>query len=313
MEASTQQTHPQAPPPGVEEQPIDLRKYVEILLKRKWVILLVFVTTVAVTAVFTMRQPKIYSATTSLVIESSAPAVLGEQVREAVDLGTGSYWYSKEFYETQYKIIRSRQIAESVVETLGLNRDTKFLGIDRLPPEQQAKALEQANAAARVQGMIQVQPVKDSRIVNITIEDIDPERAAILANTVANSYKEINLSRRTDGNKDAADWLQDQLADLKTKLASSELALFNFKKDNDLVYTTLENKQTITSQKLIAINDNLTKVRTRKAELDAKVKIIKAARESKDLENVMALGVIASNAFVNQLKSQLVSVQNENG
>jgi capsular exopolysaccharide synthesis family protein len=311
MEASTQQNHPQPPAPGLEEQPIDLRKYVEIVLKRKWIILLVFVTAVAVTAIFTMRQPKIYSASTSLVIESSAPAVLGEQVREAVDLGTGSYWFSKEFYETQYKIIKSRQIAERVVEALGLNHDFKFLGIDKLPPELQAKALEKADAAGIVQGMIIVQPVKDSRIVNITIEDTDPERAAILANTVANSYKDNNLNRRTEASKDSADWLQDQLADLRTKLAGSELALFNFKRENDLVYTTLDNKQTITNAKLVAINDTLTKIRTRKAELDAKVKGIKAARDSSDLGRVMALGVIASNSFVNKLKEQQATVQNE--
>ncbi len=294
-----------------EEQPIDLRKYIDIVLKRKWVILLVFVSSVAVAAVFTMRQPKIFAASTSLVIESAAPNVLPDQVREAVDLGTGSYWYSKEFYETQYKIIKSRQIAERVVETLGLNHDLKFLGIDKLPPEEQAKALERADAAPRVQGMVQVQPVKDSRIVNITIEDTDPERAAILANTVANAYKDLNLDRRTEGNKDAAEWLQDQLADLRTKLSASELALFTFKRDNDLVYTTLENKQTITSQKLLAINDTLTKVRTRKAELDAKVKSIKVARESKDQDRMMALGVIASNEFVNKLKEQQARVHGE--
>ena len=311
MEASTQQTHPQPPPQAPEEQPIDLRKYAETLLKRKWIILLVFVSAVAVTAVFTMRQPKIYAASTSLVIESSAPAVLGEQVRDAVDLGTGSYWYSKEFYETQYKIIKSRQIAERVVETLGLNHDLKFLGIDKLPPELQAKALEKADAARKMQGMIQVHPVKDSRIVNITIEDTDPERAAILANTVANSYKDNNLNRRTEASKDSADWLQDQLADLRGKLAGSELALFNFKRENDLVYTTLDNKQTITNSKLVAINDTLTKVRTKKAEIDAKVKSIKSARDSKDIDKVMALGVIASNTFVNKLKEQQAGVQNE--
>ncbi|MBI5548656.1 MAG: hypothetical protein HY901_32645, partial [Deltaproteobacteria bacterium] len=130
MEASTQQNTPPQQAPPMDEKPIDIRKYVEMLLKRKWVILLVFVASVSVTAVFTMRQQKIYSASTSLVIESSAPAVLGEQVRDAIDIGNGSYWYSKEFYETQYKIIRSRQIAERVVETLGLNHDLAFLGID---------------------------------------------------------------------------------------------------------------------------------------------------------------------------------------
>ncbi len=315
MEATPQQSPAQPTAQMPEEQPIDLRKYLEVLLKRKWVILLVFVTAVAVTAVFTLRQKKVYAASASLVIESSTPQILGEGIRDAVDMGTGSYWYSKEFYETQYKILRSRAIAERVVEMLGLATDPVFLGIDKLPEEMKAKAFERADAAAMVQGRIKVEPVKDSRIVAIKIEDTDPERAAILANAVAQAYMAANLERRTEGNKDAAEWLQDQLSDLRTKLSTSELALFNFKRENDLIYTTLENKQTITSQKLLAINDTLTKVRTKKAEVDAKVRSIRGAQEaaktSGELDKVMALGVIASNTFVNQLKLAYVTVQNE--
>ncbi len=309
MEPSGSQIPPTVP--VAAEEPIDLRRYWEILLKRKWVILLVFLGAVSVVSVVTLRQKKIYSASASMIIESTTPQVLGEGVRDAVDLGTGQYWYSKEFYETQYKVIRSRAIAQKVVEQLGLNRDLAFLGLDKLPPELQAKALEKVDAAAMVQGRILVEPVKDSRIVNVRIEDTDPERAAILANAVANAYMQANLERRVEGTKDAAEWLQDQLSDLKTKLATSELALFNFRKENDLIYATLENKQTISSQKLLAINDTLTKVRTRRAELDAKVKAIKAARDSGDIQRIMQLGVVATNGFINQLKLNYASASNE--
>jgi uncharacterized protein involved in exopolysaccharide biosynthesis len=74
-----------------EEEPIDLRKYWAILLKRKWAVLLVFVLCVGVTAVFTLRQKKIYSSTCSLVIDAQMPQVLGSEVRDVVDVSAGTY------------------------------------------------------------------------------------------------------------------------------------------------------------------------------------------------------------------------------
>lgn len=293
-----------------EEEPIDLRAYWEILLKRRWIVLLVFVAAVASTAVFTLRQPKIYSASASVVIDAQAPQVLGD-VREAVELGTGAYWYNKEFYETQYRIIKSRAISQMVVGRLGLDKDTAFLGLDKLPASKQAEALGTADAIATLQAKLFVEPVKDSRVVNIRIEDTDPGRAALLANAVAQSYMQANLEHRVDGTRDAAEWLQDQLTDLKSKLTASELALHDFKQQNDLVYATLENKQTITSQKLMAISDTLTKVRTRKAELDARVKSVRAAKQAEDVQKVMELGVIASNSFINDLKKSYLTVASE--
>ncbi|HCF59273.1 MAG TPA: capsular biosynthesis protein, partial [Myxococcales bacterium] len=310
MEANGQ-PNPQPQGQPFDEEPIDLRKYWEIVLKRKWTIVAVFLLVVGAVGVYTLRQPKIYSATATLIIDAQMPQVLGGEVREAVEMGTGSYWYNKEFYETQYRVIKSRAITERVVEQLGLGHDLSFLGLDKLPPEKLQEALEKIDPVFVLQAKLKVEPVKDSRIVQVRIEDRDAERAARLANTIADAYMQANLERRVEGTKDAAEWLQDQLADLKTGLSESELALHSFKEKNDLIYTTLENRQTITSQKLIAINDTLTRVKTKKAELDARVKSVRAASQSGDMNKVMQLGIVASNSFINDLKKAYSTALNE--
>jgi succinoglycan biosynthesis transport protein ExoP len=310
MEANGQ-PNPQPQGQPIDEEPIDLRKYWEIFLKRKWTILAVFVLVVGVVGVYTLRQPKIYSATATLIIDLQAPQVLGGEVREAIEVGTTGYWYNKEFYETQYRIIKSRAIAERVVEQLGLRSDFAFLGVDKLPPDKRGEVLQKLDAVEVLQRRLFVEPVKDSRVVQVRVEDRDPERAARLANTVAEAYMQANLERRVEGTKDATEWLQDQLADLKTRLSESELALHSFKEQNDLIYTTLENRQTITSQKLIAINDTLTRIKTKKAELDARVKSVRVASQSGDINKVMQLGVVANNAFINDLKKTYSTTLNE--
>ena len=167
------------------------------------------------------------------------------------------------------------------------------------------------DAAAALQRRLFIEPVKDSRIVNLRVEDSDPDRAAVLANALARAYQHSNLDRRTDSTQDAAQWLEDQLVDLKKNLSASELAMHDFKKDNDLIYTTFENKQTITGQKIVAIDETLTRIRTKKAELDARVKNINAARKSEDPSKLMELGVVSSNLFINSLKLEYAKIANE--
>ena len=76
-----------------------------------------------------------------MIIDSQAPQVLGAQVQEVTDMGAGAYWFSKEYFETQYNIIRSRYVAQMVVDKLGLDHDDAFLGLDRIAdPKEREKA-----------------------------------------------------------------------------------------------------------------------------------------------------------------------------
>lgn len=294
----------------LEFELIDLRKYAVILLKRKWFILLFAALMVAIAMVWTMGQERIYSATCAIVIEAQAPQVLGE-IREAVNIGTGGYWYNREYYETQYRIIRSREIAERVVERLGLSGDMDFLGIDRLPEEEREKALARADAAASLLSRLIVDPVPDSMVVHLRVEDHRPERASLIANTVAEVYMQANVERRIEGSRDAADWLDDQRLGLKAKLEKSELALYDFKKANDLVYTSFEDKQTMTTQKFATISDSLTKARLKRAELSAKVRGIEAAQKSGDFEQLLALDDVATSPFIIDLKKKYMESLDE--
>src|SRR5258706_14424665 len=89
-----------------KNESIDLRAYWGLVVRRRWLILASFVAAVIVTLVVTVRQTKIYEAVCTIIIEVSAPRVLdNQQVQDVVESGSGSYRYSKEYYETQYKVI----------------------------------------------------------------------------------------------------------------------------------------------------------------------------------------------------------------
>ncbi|MBW2276957.1 MAG: protein tyrosine kinase, partial [Deltaproteobacteria bacterium] len=130
------QQQPSIPPPApaLSQQPspdeggTDIWEYLRIIRRRLLLIVLTVVVVVGATAFITLRMTKIYRATATVRIETQAPQVLGREVEDVVELGAGSYWSNMEYYETQYHIIESRDVAARVIREFKLNEDPVFLG-----------------------------------------------------------------------------------------------------------------------------------------------------------------------------------------
>lgn len=295
-----------------EEFQLDLRQYVDTILRRRWAVVAFFVVTVTVVTLFTLRQPKIFQATATLVIETQAPQVLGSQVQDVVDVGSGATWASKEYYETQFNIIRSRSLAEKVVAMLGLDHDDAFLGLDKVQdPAVREQMRKYADPVSRVQGGVSVESVRDSRVVSVHFTDLDPQRAARICNAVVEAYVQQNVDRKVEVSRSAATWLQDQLKDLQNQLSTSEMQLYTYKRENDLVDSSFENKQSLAQQKLNSISGALNQVAQHKAELDAKVKAVREALKSEDPLALESLPEVATNTEITTLRQKMLESQLE--
>jgi uncharacterized protein involved in exopolysaccharide biosynthesis len=262
---------------------LDVHALLHLFVKRRWLVLGTAVIVFSAFALYTLRQPKVFAASTSVIIDSTAPRVLDSQVQEVSDNGAGSYWYTKEYTETQTRIMTSRAVAERVVDKLGLGRDPEFLGVARITdPQARQKAMASVDGAALLLGKLSVAPVKDTRLVAIRVEDSDPKRAALLANEVAEAYIAETLALKLRLSESANRWLEDRLAELEQKTKQSELAIYDFKKDADMLTTSLEDRASMVSQRLNTYNGALTEVRTRIAGLRARVEAIQTLKKGVD-------------------------------
>jgi succinoglycan biosynthesis transport protein ExoP len=251
---------------------IDLRGYWRTIRKRWPFVVLAMIVSTVIAFVYTYRDPKIYEATCQVIIEPMAPQVLPGS-KDVVELGTGTYWGTKEFYETQYRIIQSTTVGQRTAEKLGLQYDADYAGLSG--PNHDLLALGRAIA-----GQLTVKPLKDSRLALITVTDRKPQRAALIANTIADTYIEYNLDYKLEGARSAMAWLAEQEADLKRQLEDSELKLYHYKKDRNLLAVSLDDKQSMLSQNLANVNAKLTDLHIRLIELDAKRKMIQRARNN---------------------------------
>jgi len=295
--------------------PIDLGSMWRIILRRRWVLISALLVVIAAVMLVTLRQQKIYAATATLIIDLAAPKVLdNNQVGEVVDSGSGSYWFSREYYETQYKVIASRAVASRVVAKLHLATDLRFLQLDKIEdPVAREKKRQSIDPIAIAQSILRVEPVKESRMVLVRIEYPEPIQAAALANAFAEEYIAENLSVRLSTTNSASEWLESQLVDLEAKVDKSMRELYKFKKEKDIVSTSFENKQSMVSQRLVAFNDALTKARIQKAQLQGRAESIRALRNNPEelLRSGDAFNQLISAYVVQQMKLKQLELTNE--
>lgn len=120
-------------------------------------------------AVFAMRP--VYEAQVLLLIEKVGTNPLE---RDAVTVES----LQDDYYQTQYEILRSRTLAEKVVDDLKLAGVEEFRGEDPV---------------ARLRRRLKVNPVRRTRLVNVTAGSYDAALAAAIANDLAKRYVEQNV------------------------------------------------------------------------------------------------------------------------
>ncbi len=189
-----------------------IQDYIQVMMRRRWVILTFFIVLVVTVLIGSLKQTPIYRATATLMIERRSPKVVS--VQEVAPMGTSDYYAYKDYYETQYKLIKSRSLLEEVADSLGLKADNTRKGKD--PVEKLLK-------------IVNVYPIKNSQLVEISVEDSNPRMAANIANTVAVEYIRQNLERNVSATTDAAEWLSKRIDEQREKLKDAELALQKYR------------------------------------------------------------------------------------
>ncbi|KYF77390.1 protein tyrosine kinase [Sorangium cellulosum] len=241
-------------------------------VSKHWAIALTTMIFVALSVTFyTLGQKKIYQSTSTLQFDPNPPRPLGRGVDTVVDMGSGSYWNNREYYETQYKVMRSMRVALAVVAQLNLHNDAYFL--KDLPRDAAAPppmSVSPEEAAEELRERLVVEPVKDSRLAIVRYNDADRERAQRVLSMLMDVYIEQNLDDALTSTNSAVDWLRTQLDKLKNDLETSETSLHEYKKSNNILDIDFEDKTNLLREEMKQINDALTTVRTRREEFAAR-------------------------------------------
>lgn len=280
---------------------LSLGAVVGIIRKRKWMILGMLLALPTAVGFVMSKQPKVYEARASVIIDSTVPQYLGSSFKDVIELET-NWWSAQELLQTELRIIKSHSQGVAVARALcEKTLPSGAKAFDRLLRGGSCdKPTDLGRAAERIQSVVIIAPVKDSRVVNVSVKLDDAELAALVANTMAHVYIERNLERRLSQSEGAASWLGDEYGDLMAQLNEAERALIEFKKKNNVVQVGLEEQQNDLSNRRKKLSDELSSVHVKLIAVRAQRDQYKALESNDPLTNVTP--GVADNPIIQKLK-----------
>lgn len=227
---------PEAPPrEAAEGDAFDVAKYIGGLRRRWPLIVVCCLLAGTISLIRYSLTPKEYRATTIIQIERKRLSLLA--------LGQAGWlenWWNMEYYPTQYRLLRSRGMAEQVVMDLRLQEDPAFTGRSgSLMPQgdtiqtQLDDSAELAELGSRLMGGLSVNPIEETQLVELTYQSSSPELAARIANGYADVFIQWGIKTRNTTVTKASDTLGAQIEIVKQELDERQLQLNSFTHDLD--------------------------------------------------------------------------------
>jgi polysaccharide biosynthesis transport protein len=254
-------------PEGPRPEPLHLRDYWHVVLRRRWLALAVFLLVAGAAVARVVLVRPVYQAHSQILIERDVPKVVDFDEKARAD----DAW--QDYYQTQYRLLQSRLLARRVVERLHLLQDAEFQGPRS---EAELKAAEEAAPGAspvmeqaidRFLERLTVRPVKNSQLVAVAYQADRPALAAQVANALPEVYIQQTLDFRYRISAEAGAWLARENQEQSRKLEAAELALQKFSEHEGLV--NVEERRSLVEQKLKDLGSSLTAARTRRLEKEA--------------------------------------------
>ena len=304
-----------------EQEEIHLRDYWKVILKRRNSILTFFSVIVIVVTIGTLTTTPVYKATTRVLID--------REYKNLAELREIYYDpYSEDYYQTQYELIKSTATAMRVVKNLNLEENPEFntalknteigffhsllIGIRKIFSSSETTEKREAFdittlLARKIQGGLRVEPVKNSRIVNISFEYPEPRLAAAIADGVAKAYVEQVLDIKMGTARQAVEWMTRKIEEQKKKLEESQQALQAYMKDKDIV--ELENKEAVTPLKLQNLSYQLIQAEAKRREAEALYNQVKGLGDN--TSEALVVPAKAGDPVVQALRTEEIKIEKE--
>ncbi len=290
------------PPPVMDygpEMPQDpgLREYFHILLKRKWWVIITFFSVFLTAALYTFTRTPIYRTSAQLQITEDNPgAKVG--IDEKMSQYFGGSDTEEKFLQTQYKILQSWSLAQRVVRALNLSEAPEFAAIRKAHPDKSKSEIEDL-VVVPVSAGIEVNPIKNSYLVEVAYQSPDKRVAQKVVNAIADEYMYLSIDRRNESFALVRKWLDKQLREMSTKVQEAQKKLYKFGQETGIY--TQEDKDNVIVQKFGDLSALLTKAQAEKLAKEAQFQQIK--------NNGPNAPLIVSNPLIAALRQQLVTEQ----
>jgi len=251
-----------------KEKEVNLSDYVRIIRNRRKILVTFFFTTVFIVTVVSFLVKPIYRATVTLFIDKESPNIL--TTTGHIALRAEDYFTYKEYLQSQKEIIRSRSIAQKVFKEFRLSENKDYRRV-KDPIKKFLKTIE-------------VNMVRDTRLLLLSVDNKDPDLAADIANRISEIYVLRNLSYITKN--EVLNLLKNEFLKLKAR--------FN---EYSKIYKHKHPKMVRLQQEI--------------AQMIFRIKQEKDQVSDYDIEEVPLTAMYSSSSILSGLKANNISIQDQ--
>ncbi len=257
------------PVPDLDES-VDLRDYVEIILRRKWLVATVLLVVFITTLIVSLAMTPIFKAEARLEVSPQDVKVTKFEDIVANKLQT------REFIQTQVKLLQSQSLAQRVIDRLQLESHPAFnpksdgqdegfkawkqkirewLSFKKNEDETLERLRTQKTVLALFNENLSVQPERDTTIIKIAFTSKDPEVARDAANALVQEFVSWQMDKKLDAATSAKQQLEKQLEAARIQLEKSEEAMNSFAQKSGIV--SLDSRLNLVYRQLEEVNSAL--------------------------------------------------------
>lgn len=198
---------------------IDLRRYVEVVWRRRNAIIAVTVAAVVAALIVSLVPARQWQAKTTIMVPEP-PKVEQGQVVGGIQATSPAVVYSQETYA---RLLRSTVLLERVIRTLGLNVKPEDLG-----------------------SAVTARPIRDTRLIEISVRGSDPAAAEAIAGALAEALVEYDRQVISAELTQARRFVESQLVRAREELQAREQLLKEFNQRENLAALEAEVNRRLT-------------------------------------------------------------------
>jgi succinoglycan biosynthesis transport protein ExoP len=273
----------------------------------------------ALAAVYLFTTPPSFTAFAKLMIDSRKVQPFQQQMIGDISPESWSV-------DSQVEVLQSENVALAVIKELHLTEDPEFIAPDDGlfstikglvlnpstimglvlnpfgPSEGQPSEFALTRAAiGRLQSHLVISRAGLTYVMNIGFRSHNPQRAAQVANAVAEAYINDQLDAKYQATRRAGDWMRDRIKELRDQSINAERAVVDFKVKNNIVAA---GGRLMNEQQLSELNTSLIQARAQTAETKAKLdRIDEILRSNVEVPDATVTDSLR-NEVINKLRSQ---------
>ena len=293
------------------ENLFDFRRLYNLVLSRWWIIAIVVGFATLTTIGYLLTATKVYESRAVLQVQQQEQQVVSmDEVREDNPSAT-------DYINSVVQAMTSRNLLLRVIDANNLRQNEDFapprsqtwfdFAMNPTANEPNAMPYSDVELADLLEGKVTVKLRRLTRLVEITVDDPDPELARDLAASFVKEFLRENFRQRMTVSMVANDFLQEEAEKLKRKLAESERKLQAYKQTNRAV--SLDERQNIIVEQLKEINTQVTDAQSKRMRLEADIEQVKEV--GNDPEQLMRIGSVAVLPQVKEARQLFAEAESE--